>query len=93
MICILALSAIADDPRVRRQGEGFHRAGRRVVAAGPRGARSAPDIRPGAGALLPVGGKSKIKHLLKGAIALKQQERTAMPPWAARSSRFDGTAR
>ena len=26
-ICILALSAIADDPRVRRQAEVFHRAG------------------------------------------------------------------
>ena len=26
-ICILALSAIADDPRVRRQAEAFRRAG------------------------------------------------------------------
>ena len=41
-ICILALSAIADDPRVRRQAEGFHRAGWDVTAVGLPGARS-PD--------------------------------------------------
>ena len=33
-ICILALSRIADDPRVRRQAEAFHRAGWKVVAVG-----------------------------------------------------------
>ena len=31
---ILALSAIADDPRVRRQGDAFHHAGWSVVAIG-----------------------------------------------------------
>ncbi len=41
-ICILALSAIADDPRVRRQADAFHRAGWNVVAVGLPGARS-PD--------------------------------------------------
>ncbi len=41
-ICVLALSAIADDPRVRRQAEAFHRAGWKVVAVGLPGARS-PD--------------------------------------------------
>jgi glycosyltransferase involved in cell wall biosynthesis len=41
-ICILALSPIADDPRVRRQAEAFHRAGWTVVAVGLPGARS-PD--------------------------------------------------
>jgi glycosyltransferase involved in cell wall biosynthesis len=41
-ICILALSAIADDPRVRRQAEAFHRAGWNVTAVGLPGARS-PD--------------------------------------------------
>lgn len=41
-ICILALSAIADDPRVRRQAEAFHRAGCDVTAVGLPGARS-PD--------------------------------------------------
>jgi glycosyltransferase involved in cell wall biosynthesis len=39
-ICILALSAIADDPRVRRQGEAFHRTGWNVIAVGLPGARS-----------------------------------------------------
>jgi glycosyltransferase involved in cell wall biosynthesis len=39
-ICILALSAIADDPRVRRQAEAFHRAGWSVVAVGLPGAKS-----------------------------------------------------
>ena len=45
-ICILALSAIADDPRVRRQGEAFHRAGWRVVGVGLPGARSTPPDWP-----------------------------------------------
>src|SRR5690348_9114608 len=40
-ICIVALSAIADDPRVRRQAEAFHCAGWGVVAVGLPGARSA----------------------------------------------------
>ena len=40
-ICVLALSAIADDPRVRRQAEAFHRAGWSVVAVGLPGVRSA----------------------------------------------------
>jgi len=40
-ICIIALSAIADDPRVRRQAEAFHNAGWNVVAVGLPGARSA----------------------------------------------------
>jgi hypothetical protein len=45
-ICVLALSAIADDPRVRRQAEAFHRAGWNVVAVGLPGARSAaPEWR------------------------------------------------
>jgi glycosyltransferase involved in cell wall biosynthesis len=43
-VCILSLSAIADDPRVRRQGEAFYRAGWRVTAVGLPGARSVhPD--------------------------------------------------
>ncbi len=41
-ICLLALSVIADDPRVRRQGDAFHRAGWQVVGVGLAGARS-PD--------------------------------------------------
>src|ERR1700756_1214718 len=45
-ICALSLSAIADDPRVRRQAEAFHRAGWNVVAVGLPGARSAePEWR------------------------------------------------
>ncbi len=39
-ICVLSLSPIADDPRVRRQGEAFHRAGWTVIAVGLPGARS-----------------------------------------------------
>jgi glycosyltransferase involved in cell wall biosynthesis len=39
-ICVLALSPIADDPRVRRQAEAFHRAGWQVIAVGLPGARS-----------------------------------------------------
>ena len=43
-ICILALSAIADDPRVRRQGDAFARRGWDVVGVGLPGAGSAaPD--------------------------------------------------
>ncbi len=45
-ICLLVLSAVADDPRVRRQGEAFHQAGWDVVAVGLPGARSpAPEWR------------------------------------------------
>ena len=45
-ICIMAISRIADDPRVRRQADAFHRAGWRVVAIGMPGARSpAPEWR------------------------------------------------
>jgi hypothetical protein len=39
-ICLIALSAIADDPRVRRQGDAFVRDGWDVVAVGLPGARS-----------------------------------------------------
>lgn len=39
-ICLISFSAIADDPRVRRQGQAFHDAGWRVVAVGLGGARS-----------------------------------------------------
>jgi glycosyltransferase involved in cell wall biosynthesis len=45
-ICVLALSAIADDPRVRRQAEAFHRAGWKVTAVGVAGAKSAPPDWP-----------------------------------------------
>jgi glycosyltransferase involved in cell wall biosynthesis len=38
---VLALSAIADDPRVRRQGDGFHQIGWRVFGVGLPGGRSA----------------------------------------------------
>jgi glycosyltransferase involved in cell wall biosynthesis len=45
-ICILALSAIADDPRVRRTCDAFHRAGWEVIGVGLPGARSAaPEWR------------------------------------------------
>lgn len=54
-ICILALSAIADDPRVRRQAEAFHRAGWNVTAVGLPGARSPdPEWRILTGEDLPV---------------------------------------
>jgi glycosyltransferase involved in cell wall biosynthesis len=39
-ICLLALSAIADDPRVRRQGDLFAKAGWQVTAVGLAGGRS-----------------------------------------------------
>jgi glycosyltransferase involved in cell wall biosynthesis len=45
-ICILALSPIADDPRVRRQAEAFHCAGWKVVAVGTPGAKSRPPEWP-----------------------------------------------
>jgi glycosyltransferase involved in cell wall biosynthesis len=45
-ICILSLSTIADDPRVRRQGQAFHDAGWEVTAVGIGIARSpAPEWR------------------------------------------------
>jgi glycosyltransferase involved in cell wall biosynthesis len=45
-ICLLALSVIADDPRVRRQGDLFARAGWRVTAVGLSGGRSHPPDWP-----------------------------------------------
>lgn len=45
-ICILSLSAIADDPRVRRTCDAFHRTGWEVIGVGLPGARSAtPEWR------------------------------------------------
>ena len=40
--CLLAFSRIADDPRVRRQGDAFHRAGCAVTAIGLPGGLSPP---------------------------------------------------
>lgn len=40
--CLLAFSRIADDPRVRRQGDAFHRAGCDVTAVGLPGGLSPP---------------------------------------------------
>jgi glycosyltransferase involved in cell wall biosynthesis len=45
-ICLLALSTIADDPRVRRQGELFASAGWQVIAVGLPGGRSPPPVWP-----------------------------------------------
>jgi glycosyltransferase involved in cell wall biosynthesis len=45
-ICLLALSAIADDPRVRRQGDLFAGAGWQVTAVGLAGGRSPPPVWP-----------------------------------------------
>ena len=44
--CILALSTIADDPRVRRQAEAFHRAGWKVITVGIPGANASPPEWP-----------------------------------------------
>ncbi len=41
-IALLSLSAIADDPRIRRHGDALHAAGHDVVGIGLAGARSAP---------------------------------------------------
>ncbi len=45
-ICLLALSTIVDDPRVRRQGELFASAGWQVIAVGLPGGRSPPPVWP-----------------------------------------------
>jgi glycosyltransferase involved in cell wall biosynthesis len=45
-VCILSLSAIADDPRVRRQGDAFCRAGWSVTGVGVPGAKSLPPSWP-----------------------------------------------
>jgi len=45
-ICLVSLSRIADDPRVRRQGDAFHAAGWKVIAVGLDGARSVPPSWP-----------------------------------------------
>jgi glycosyltransferase involved in cell wall biosynthesis len=45
-ICLLALSAIADDPRVRRQGDLFAEAGWQVTAVGLAGGHSLPPVWP-----------------------------------------------
>jgi glycosyltransferase involved in cell wall biosynthesis len=41
-ICLLSVSGILDDPRIRRQGDAFYRAGWKVVAVGAAGGRSPP---------------------------------------------------
>lgn len=41
-ICLISYSVIADDPRVRRQGDAFHDAGWTVTAVGLAGAKSEP---------------------------------------------------
>jgi glycosyltransferase involved in cell wall biosynthesis len=45
-VCVMALSPIADDPRVRRQGDAFHDMGWEVVAVGLPGGRSPPPSWP-----------------------------------------------
>jgi glycosyltransferase involved in cell wall biosynthesis len=45
-VCIISLSPIADDPRVRRQGDTLAAAGHEVSAAGSDGARSSPPSWP-----------------------------------------------
>jgi glycosyltransferase involved in cell wall biosynthesis len=45
-ICLLSLSAVPDDPRVRRQGDAFHEAGWDVVAVSLPGWRSDPPAWP-----------------------------------------------
>lgn len=45
-ICIVALSPIIDDPRVRRHGDAFREAGWDVVAVGLPGGRSTPPAWP-----------------------------------------------
>jgi glycosyltransferase involved in cell wall biosynthesis len=46
MLCLLAVSAIADDPRVRRQGELFAARGWQVIGVGLPGGRSDPPLWP-----------------------------------------------
>src|SRR6516165_7652860 len=71
-IGILALSAIADDPRVRRQGDAFARAGWQVIGVGLPGARSGgtewpiwtrDDPPPGFATLAPTGTETKWQAL------------------------------
>src|SRR6185437_128610 len=45
-VCLLSLSNIADDPRIRRQGDALHDAGWRVTAVGMPGGRSPPPAWP-----------------------------------------------
>jgi glycosyltransferase involved in cell wall biosynthesis len=46
VICILALSRINDDPRARRQGDAFWKAGWQVIGIGLRGGASPPPVWP-----------------------------------------------
>lgn len=43
-VCLLSLSAIPDDPRVRRQGDALHKAGFEVIGIGLPGAKSSAPI-------------------------------------------------
>ncbi len=43
-VCLLVYNTVADDPRVRRQGNAFHRAGWHVAASGLPGGRADPPV-------------------------------------------------
>jgi glycosyltransferase involved in cell wall biosynthesis len=71
-VCLLSLSAIADDPRVRRQGDAFARVGWEVVGVGLPGARSVPPNWPILDRPVCIGGMSRrdrIAKKLKRAVA------------------------
>ncbi len=77
-ITILSLSPIADDPRVRRQGDALHAAGFMVRAVGYAGARSAAPRWPVTELTAP--GRSPARDLVVGA-------RTAVAGWTGMAMR------
>ncbi len=77
-VTILSLSPIADDPRVRRQGDALHAAGFKVRAVGYAGARSAAPLWPITELAAP--GRSPAHDLVVGA-------RTAAAGWTGQALR------
>jgi glycosyltransferase involved in cell wall biosynthesis len=86
-VCLLGLSPIADDPRIRRQGDAFHHAGWNVVAVGSAGAKSpapswtivAPSSPPPSGAAV-TGGRDRklLKRAARAALLLGVRLRSGL---------------
>src|SRR5262245_9553863 len=75
-VCLLALSAVPDDPRVRRQGDAFHARGWKVTGVGLPGARSAPpawELRDGGADA----GERAVPDLERGGSRLLERARLA----------------
>jgi glycosyltransferase involved in cell wall biosynthesis len=86
--CLLSQSRIADDPRVRRQGDALAAAGWDVIAVGFGGARSAAPAWPIVEAAVP--GEPGLLRRVARAGWLIAGGRAAVAPWVHRTALFHG---